>query len=174
MARRWRTVAVAVGLWIGSMPAWAGVARAADDDLHWQEMVGLIQPGNLVGAGTGQVAGGGQPWSTLGGSAKVDLRTGRVRFRVAGLVLAGGNAIGTPGPIVQVKGTLVCDADGSASGGNSVLIDTPLVPLDAQGNAEFQGDLGSLPAVCGTEPDVAFLVRIAAGRWIANGAVLRR
>jgi hypothetical protein len=27
-----------------------------------------------------------------------------------------------------------------------------------------------LPAAC-FEPDVAFLIRIAAGRWIANGAV---
>jgi len=72
-----------------------------------------------------------------------------------------------------VKGTLVCDTDGSASGGNSVLVDTPLVELDDQGNASFDGQVGSLPAACTTEPDIAFLIRVGAGRWIANGTVLR-
>jgi len=30
-----------------------------------------------------------------------------------------------------------------------------------------------LPAVCSSEPDIAFLIRVGAGRWIANGTVLR-
>jgi len=30
-----------------------------------------------------------------------------------------------------------------------------------------------LPAVCATEPDIAFLIRTASGRWIGNGTVLR-
>jgi hypothetical protein len=46
--------------------------------------------------------------------------------------------------VVQVKGTLVCDTDGSASGGNSVLVDTPLVELDDEGNARFNGRVSSL------------------------------
>ena len=90
-----------------------------------------------------------------------------------GLVLAGGNSIGTPGAVTQVKGTLVCDTDGSASGGNSVLVDTQMVELDERGNARFNGSVGALPAVCISEPDVAFLIRVGAGRWIANGTVLR-
>jgi hypothetical protein len=72
-----------------------------------------------------------------------------------------------------VKGTLVCDTDGSASRGNSVLVDTPLVDLDDQGNARFDGLIGPLPSACTTEPDIAFLIRVGAGRWIANGTVLR-
>jgi hypothetical protein len=32
---------------------------------------------------------------------------------------------------------------------------------------------GAIPAVCATEPDVAFLIRVGAGKWIANGTVLR-
>jgi hypothetical protein len=145
------------------------------DDLvaQWANVLGLLQVGNVVGSGAGAVTSGGQPWSTLGGNAAVDLQSGRVSFEVRGLVLAGGNAIGTPGPITEVKGTLVCDTDGSAGGGNSVLVDTPLVPLDEEGNARFNGNLGPLPAVCATEADIAFLVRIGAGRWIANGSVLR-
>jgi hypothetical protein len=95
-------------------------------------------------------------------------------FAVRGLVLAAGNSIGTPGTVLEVKGTLVCDTNGSASGGvNSVLVDTPLVELDDQGNAQFHGNIGPLPAVCIGEPDIAFLIRTGSGRWIGNGAVLR-
>jgi hypothetical protein len=42
-------------------------------------------------------------------------------------------------------GTLVCDTDGSASGQkNSVIVDTPLVDLDDEGDAQFNGRV-SLP-----------------------------
>jgi hypothetical protein len=146
----------------------------ADESLRWQEVVGIIQAGNVVGAGTGAVAGGGQPWTTTGGSAMVDLRKGRIKFEVRGLVFAGGNAIGTPGAVSEVRGTLVCDTNGDGSGGNSVLVDTPLVELDAQGDAQFNGEVGFIPAACSTQPDIAFLIRTGGGRWIANGAVLRR
>ena len=147
-------------------------AIADDPHVRWDEIVGLIQPANVVGSGTGQVAGGAQPWSTSRGAAVVDLTSGRIHFRVEGLVLAGGNGVGTRAAITEVKGTLVCDTDGSASGGNSVLVDTPLVALSAQGDAEFDGSVGALPGAC-YEPDIAFLVRIGAGRWIGNGAVRR-
>jgi hypothetical protein len=102
----------------------------------------------------------------------VDITDGRIEFDVRGLVFAGGNAIGTTGPVDAVRGTLVCDTDGSASLGNSVLVDTPLVKLDDEGNARFNGDV-TMPAVCATEPDLAFLVRVGSGRWIGNGVVLR-
>lgn len=143
------------------------------ETLHWRSVIGIAQANNVVGTGTGVVTGGGAPWSALGGHVSVDLAQGEISLEVRGLVLAGGNSIGTPGAIAQVKGTLVCDADGSASGGNSVLVDTPLVELDDQGNARFNGQVGTLPGVCSSEPDIAFLIRVGAGRWIANGAVLR-
>lgn len=143
-------------------------ARASADDatLKWQTVVGIIQAGNVVGG----ITGGGQPWSTLGGNAVVNLASGRVHFRVDGLVLAGSDAIGTPGPITEVMGTLVCGPS---------TFDTPSVPLSSVGDAHFDGEfLNTPPGACATEPDVAFLVRIATGsnvgRWIANGAVLLR
>ena len=136
-------------------------------------MIGIAQGNNVVGSGTGAVTGGGTTWSALRGHVNVDSSSGEINFDVRGLVLAGGNSIGTPGTIVQVKGTLVCDTDGSASGGNSVLIDTPPVDLDDQGDARFSGNVDPLPAVCASEPDIAFLIRVGAGRWIANGTVLR-
>jgi hypothetical protein len=143
------------------------VAALADNDsnnVSWKRVIGIIQAGNLVG----NIQGGGQPWSTLGGEAHVNLGSGHVEFEVRGLVLAGGTAIGTPGAVNQVKGTIVCNP-----GPNQVFVDTPLVPLSAQGDAEFDGNVGHVPAGCAPN-NLAFLVRIASSptdRWIANGAV---
>ena len=153
----------------------SGTALANNDDvLKWQSVIGIIQGGNTVGSGTGAVTSNGQPWSALGGQVRVDPDTGRIDFRVNGLVFAGGNSIGTPGTVAQVKGTIVCDTNGSASSpvGNSVFVDTPLVDLSEDGDAEFHGTVGPLPAVCSTEPDVAFLIRTASGKWIGNATVL--
>jgi len=108
---------------------------------------------------------------TTGGKARVKLSSGEIRFEIEGLVRADGNDVGTPGSNTQVRGTLVCDTDGSAGGGNSTLVPTPLVPLSAQGDAEFKGNLGPLPAACLTEPDRAFLVRSVGGNWFAAAIV---
>jgi hypothetical protein len=147
------------------------IFRDSANNLRWQSVIGIAQAGNVVGTGTGAVTGAGV-WSAQGGHVKVDLDKGKIDFDVHGLVLAGGNAIGTPGTVLQVKGTLVCDTDGSASGLNSVLKDTPPVNLSDEGDAEFHGSVGALPAVCTSEPDIAFLIR-AGTKWIANGTVLR-
>jgi hypothetical protein len=153
----------------------ASAASLADsgNTARWATIIGIMQAGNVVGSGSGAVAGGGQPWSALGGHARVDLKNNQIEFEVRGLVLAGGNAIGTPSTFTEVRGTLVCDTNGSAGGGNSVVVDTPLVAYDEEGNARFHGKVDPLPAVCSSEPDIAFLIRLPAGRWIANGAVLR-
>jgi hypothetical protein len=134
----------------------------AQNIVVWRAIIGIAQAGNVVGG----ITGGGQPWSTREGEALVQLDSGFVVFEVRGLVLAGGNTIGTPGPVNQVKGTLVC-GPGSAS---PTVIDTPLVPLDAQGNAEFSGSLSSSTAGC-SPTDVAFLIRTAGSAWIGNGSV---
>src|SRR5262249_51109660 len=149
--------ACAVALTMMTAPASAGSVR-------WQTIIGIIQAGNVVGG----IGGGGQPCSTLEGRANCDLAARRMDLGVRGLVLAGANTIGTPGAIVQVKGTLVCDAGSGAQ----VVIDTPLVPLNARGDAEFSGPVAPIPASC-TPNNTVFLVRIPppADRWIANGAV---
>jgi hypothetical protein len=134
----------------------------AQNIVVWRAIIGIAQASNVVGG----ITGGGQPWSTREGEVLVELDNGFVVFEVRGLVLAGGNTIGTPGPVNQVKGTLVC-GPGSAS---PTVIDTPLVPLDAQGNAEFSGSFSSSTAGC-SPMDTAFLVRTAGGAWIGNGSV---
>jgi hypothetical protein len=156
----------AAGIMLVSFP---GVALA-DQDLHWRKIVGIVQAGNTVGTGAGKVAGGGQPWYALSGSVAVDLTTGDLQFQVQGLVFAGGNAIGTPGAVTQVKGTLVCDTTGALTA-DSTLVDTPLVTLTPQGNARFAGQIGPLPSACLNSPNIAFLIRVSAGIWIAAGEV---
>jgi hypothetical protein len=157
----------------------AGIVKA--QEVAWQRIVGLQVAGDLVGSGTGTVTGA-VPWTTTNGNAEADLDSGNVRFQVEGLVLAVGSAgaltglpIGTTAGVTEVKGTLVCGVNGGV-GGNSVLIDTPAVPLNGLGNASFAGNVGSLPAVCDAASNDAFLIRIVdpvafADAWIAFGAV---
>jgi hypothetical protein len=158
---------------------------AAAQVVKWKTVLGITQTGDQVGVGSGAVFGGA-PWATLGGSVKVSLSNSKVTFDVKGLILTVGSVpslgvtgvpIGTPGPVTEVKGTLVCDVDGTANNGNSIDIDTPETPLDAQGNAHFSGSfVSSLPALCSSENDDAFLIRIVdptvfANAWMAFGAV---
>ena len=85
----------------------------------WKQVVGIIPAGNVVGSGTGAVTGGFLPWTTTSGVARVNLQNGEIHFVVKGLVFAGGApgiTIGTTAGVTSVKGTLVCDADGSAGG----------------------------------------------------------
>ena len=152
--------------------------------LEWHTIFGIPEAFNVVGSGTGAVSGGA-PWYVSSGHAKIDLTKGKVNFEVKGLVLAvGGEAsiplsglqIGTPAGVTAVKGTVVCNVSGATNGGNSVLVDTASVPLSAQGNASFNGSVGSFPSACSTS-DIAFLIRITlpvpfADLWIAAGGVL--
>ena len=139
-------------------------------EVEWRQIVGIISAGNTVGSGTGKATGGPSPWHTSHGSAEVNLSTGDLRFNVEGLVLAGGNFIGTPDGVTSVKGTLICDTTGVSSP-NSIQVDSALVPLDAQGNAKFKGNLGILPVACTSQPNIAFLIRTGSGAWIASGMV---
>src|SRR5712691_10497705 len=132
-----------------------GTAQAGA--VKWKRIVGIVQTGDLVGVGPVQPGSGpgsalgAAPWVTTAGEARVKLEAGKVKFDVEGLVLAVGTSgafkglpIGTPGLVTQVEGTLVCDLDGSAGGGNSTLLDTPAVDLSARGDAEFNGNVGPL------------------------------
>jgi hypothetical protein len=159
--------------------------QAQAEEIKWERIAGTTVFGDVVGVGTDKVAGAA-PWTTTDGMAKVDLASGKVKFKVRGLVLAVGSApadslfglgIGTPSGVTEVKGTLVCNVDGTNTvKGQSVVVDTDEVALDAQGDAQFNGTV-SIPAVCSSAPeDTAFLIRIVepAGffnLYIAFGAV---
>ena len=145
-------------------------AHDADDSVvNWSQIVGVITAPNVDNPVAG-VSAGTTPWSTRGGHAHVNLSTGEVSFGVDGLVLNGGNASGTTGPIKEVTGTLVCNP---GTNGQKVL-NTQEVTLTAQGDADFHGEISGIPATCANP---LFLVRIgpsfvgAAGRWLATGAI---
>src|SRR4029450_12062249 len=65
------------------------------------------------------------PWVPRDGAASVDLASGAVEFNVRGLVLNGGNASGTAGPINQVTGTLVCNPGSTDINQPQAILDTP-------------------------------------------------
>lgn len=149
----------------------ASTVFASDVDnavVRWKTIVGNITVSN--NDAVGGINPGTTPWSTVGGRAGVNLETGHVSFDVNGLVLNGGNATGTTGPIDQVEGSLICDA-GMA---DQTIFTTDPVTLNAQGNADFSGTFSTTPGTC-TNP--LFLIRIgpdlpgANERWIATGAV---
>ena len=171
----------------------ASTVQADDDDggttVKWHRIVGIVEPGGLVGrppggapcdVGVDCVEGTVAPWTVTEGHAEVDLEDGRMQFTVKGLVLAGDPSftnIGTPGLVTRVKGTLVCN---DTAPGLPELVDTETVHLSRLGNAKFSGHV-DLPASCADEPeDIVFLIRIARGEpvllidlWNAFGAVRR-
>jgi hypothetical protein len=145
----------------------AVTALAADDvAVRWKNVVGVITiPG--VNLPVGNINSGATAWSARSGLANVNLTNGNAVFEVEGLVINGGNATGTTGPISAVVGTLVCGA-GTTTQAN---FDTAAVALNAQGDARFSGRLVDVPDACANP---LFLIRIAApagaaGRWIATG-----
>src|SRR5678815_5221211 len=83
-------------------------ASAADAVVRWQKVVGVITAPNVDNPVAG-ISAGTLPWTTRGGNARINLTTGVGSFDVEGLVLNGGNATGTTGPITSVVGTLVCN-----------------------------------------------------------------
>jgi hypothetical protein len=126
-----------------------------------------------VGHVVSEISSGTLPWVTRTGSASVNLVTGAAEFSVTGLVLNGGNAAGTAGPIDQVTGTLVCNPGSTDPNQVQAVIDTPPVALSTLGTATFSGELtGAVPAPCDSP---LFLIRIGpefgpfSGRWIATG-----
>ena len=146
----------------------ASAAFADNSVVHWNSIVGVItSPG--VDNPVADIHGGATPWTTTRGEATVNLKNGGTGFFVQGLVINGGTATGTTGPISSVIGTLVCNA-GTA---DQQTYNTAPVPLSARGDAGFSGNIGTINSPCNNP---LFLVRIAQpagafGRWIATGAV---
>ena len=162
---------LAVLLVFGSASTAFGFDRH-DDEVHWRGIAGVIavQGGNnpIGDPQHAHVDSGTFAWTTRRGEARVNLDTGGMAFHVDGLVINGTAFSGTPGPVTGVIGTLVCNP---GVDGAQALVDTPEVPLSAQGDADFSGHIGPVPPVCSNP---LFLIRIstpagALGLWIATG-----
>jgi len=138
-----------------------------DAVVRWKSIVGVITALNVDNP-VADIHSGTFPWHARSGRARVNLSTGAASFEVEGLVINGAIFSGTPGPITAVTGTLVCNAGEKTE----AVLDTAKVPLSLRGDAEFSGNLGSIPSTCANP---LFLIRIAtpagaAGLWIATGA----
>ena len=153
----------------------AATAARADDDavVRWRNIVGVITEKNVSNM-VANIDSGTFAWSVRSGHARVDLMNGHAAFEVEGLSINGAQFSGTPGPITDVMGTLVCNAVDATQNtpGTSQIANTKSVPLNAQGDAEFSGTIQNIPAPCNNP---LLLVRIATqatgavGRWIATG-----
>jgi hypothetical protein len=103
---------------------------------------------------------GGRPWviESLKAQVKED---GRLSVRGEGLVLAGGNSIGTRGGIAQVVATLFC---------NGTAFTSAPVPISMDGDFEISDRLQNVPNPC-LSP--VLLIRngagVTPGPWFAAG-----
>lgn len=141
----------------------------ADDTLvQFQGGIGVILVSNVVGTdATGDatrntvrgVAPGGQPWviADLRADVKVD---GRIGVDGRGLLLAGGNGIGTNGG-QSVQARLFC---------GTVAHDSGFVPLEPNGDFRIDDDLMPTPPDPCETPILLIVANVmGTDRWFAAG-----
>ena len=136
------------------------VAQADDRLVRFEGGIGVIpaRAGGLANVVRG-VNPGGQVWviSRLSADVKSD---GRISVDGRGLLLGGGDNIGTNGG-QSVRARLFC------GDGNGVAFDSDLVLLEADGDFRIEGQLaGMLPREC-TRP--VLLIVSGGGNWFAAG-----
>lgn len=133
-------------------------AIAAEPLVRFEDGIGSqpLRAGALVNDVFG-VPPGGRPWVISRLSA--DVRTdGSIRVDGRGLILAGGNAIGTGGGL-SVRARLFC--------GGVPFDSTQLVPLEPNGDFRIGGFLNFLPPSPCIDP--ALLIISGGGSWFAAG-----
>jgi hypothetical protein len=141
---------------IGVIPVSAGVAVAPT--LATAQTVESVNRNIVRG-----VQPPGQLWriADLRADVKAD---GSIRVRGRGLLLAGGNNIGTNAG-QSVRATLICEAAAPFT-----LRDTGLVPLELNGDFRIDDVLNPPPADCASP---VLLIRNPNGAWFAAGIVKR-
>jgi hypothetical protein len=146
-----------------SFAALAPLSAVAEDTLARFEGGIGVQP-VTAGPAPNIVLGvnpGGQPWVISSLSAQVGT-DGRIEAEGRGLLLAGGNGIGTNGG-QSVRARLICGGVGGT------VSDSDLVPLAANGDFAINGSLiPTLPVPCNTP---VLLIINAQSRWFAAGIV---
>jgi hypothetical protein len=132
---------------IGVIPVSAGQGQAATATVVNRNIVRGVQPP-------------GQLWTIADLRAEISAN-GQITVRGKGLLLAGGNTIGTNAN-QSVRATLICD-----NVANPTLFDTNLVPLEPNGDFHIDDVLvPAAPAVCASP---VLLIRNPAGAWFAAG-----
>jgi hypothetical protein len=103
----------------------------------------------------------GDPWRIASLTAKIDT-SGNITVVGTGLLLAGGNSIGTTDGVTSVIAKLFCGPAASATE-----FDSPGAPLDVQGDFLISGALSTTPPNPCTDP--VLLIVNSAGAWLAAG-----
>ena len=154
MIKRVSTLLLSFGLGL------APLASAENSLARFEGGIGSqpLRAGGLVNDVLG-VNPGGRPWviSRLSAEVKTD---GRVSIDGRGLLLAGGNGIGTTGN-QSVRARLFC------GGVSSVSYDSELVPLDPAGDFRIEGELSAVPPSPCASP--VLLIVNTGGAWFAAG-----
>jgi hypothetical protein len=141
-------VAVAAGALLMSVIAAPATAAPL---VSWRMINGIVKAGDAALGVFGTI----ELWTTINGSATVDLGAGTLQFNVLGLTVAEGDAIGTTLGVTNVHGTIACKTAGGATASVSAS-----VPLGPDGNASFSGPI-TIPAAC-TASNIAFLITVPA------------
>ena len=150
---------------------------AADEALKFRGGIGVIPVSNVAGTAnadgtfpnvTRNIVRGvnppGQIWVIEDLRGEVD-SSGRVRIDGRGLLLGGGNGVGTNAN-QSVMATLICEAAAPFT-----LLNTPLVPLEPNGDFRIDDSLSPAPPAECASP--VLLIRNPAGAWFAAGIVKR-
>ena len=156
-----KKILASICLLLGASSAFAQTSNT----VRWQSFAGVITSQNVDNPISTNIHSGTFAWTARSGAARVNLATGAASFNIQQLVINGSPFSGTPGPITQVMGTLVCNPGADDESTHN----TAAVNLDAHGNAQFSGNLRNI----GTCANPLFLVRIhnpsaARGLWIAT------
>jgi hypothetical protein len=159
-----------------SLVAFASALPANADDLKFKGGIGVIPVSSGVGAAaTAEVVNRnlvrgvqppGQIWVIEDLKADIDLDNGRVRVDGRGLLLGGGNGIGTNAN-QSVRATLICSTVITPPATTPPLFDSGLVPLAANGDFRIDDVLSPLPPTECASP--VLLIRNPAGAWFAAG-----
>lgn len=172
MSRRVISAGISFAFLAVALPA------AADDDLvKFRGGIGVIPVSSAAGTANANgtfpdvnrnvvrgVNPPGQIWviDDLRGEVKSD---GRIRIDGRGLLLGGGNGIGTNAN-QSVMATLICEAAAPFA-----LLNTALVPLEPNGDFRIDDMLNPAPGAECASP--VLLIRNPAGAWFAAGIVKR-
>ena len=146
----------------------AAPLAAADDSLvRFKGGIGVIPVSSAAGANVVRgVNPPGQIWVIA--DLRADVKTdGRIKVRGRGLLLGGGNNIGTNAN-QSVFATLICEAAAPFKLHNTALTG---VPLDANGDFRIDDVLTEPPADCASP---VLLIRNLGGAWFAAGILNRR
>ena len=112
-----------------------------------------------------EVGPGGQPWVIRKFKANVH-KDGDIKAKGKGLVLAGGEGIGTRGGVTMVAATLFCDDPANTFTSHS----SGAITLEPNGDFEIEDTLDNLPLPDPCD-DPVLLIRggSSTGPWIAAG-----